>query len=69
MMTLRDIIQGFKCLDGEPIHETWLWFKKMVLQCQTYGLPDNVLLQYFYRSLHSVNKGLADQLSPGGLTQ
>uniref|UniRef100_M1D8A9 Uncharacterized protein n=1 Tax=Solanum tuberosum TaxID=4113 RepID=M1D8A9_SOLTU len=29
----------------------------------------NVLLQYFYRSLDSVNKGIADQLSPGGLMQ
>lgn len=23
MMTLRDSIQGFKCLEGEPIHEIW----------------------------------------------
>lgn len=32
-----------------------------------HGLPDNVLLQYFYRSLDSVNKGVSDQLSWGGL--
>ena len=30
---------------------------------------DNVLLQYFYHSLDSVNEGVADQLSPGGLMQ
>uniref|UniRef100_M1D9I0 Uncharacterized protein n=1 Tax=Solanum tuberosum TaxID=4113 RepID=M1D9I0_SOLTU len=28
-------------------------------------LPNNVLLQHFYRSLDSVNKGVADQLVPG----
>ncbi|XP_049362576.1 uncharacterized protein LOC125827308 [Solanum verrucosum] len=69
MMTIRDSIQSFKRLNGEPLHETWLRFKKLVLQCPTHGLPDNVLLQYFYRSLDSVNKGVADQLSPGGLMQ
>ncbi|KAK4707408.1 hypothetical protein R3W88_033054 [Solanum pinnatisectum] len=68
MMTLRDGIQGFKCLEGEPIHETWLRFKKL-LEFPTHGLPYNVLLQYFYRSLDSVNKGMADQLSPSGIMQ
>ncbi|WMV32881.1 hypothetical protein MTR67_026266 [Solanum verrucosum] len=69
MMTLQDSIQSFKCLEGEPIHETLLRFKKLVLQCPIHGLPDNVLLQYFYRSLDSINKGVADQLSLGGLMQ
>uniref|UniRef100_M1DTB4 Uncharacterized protein n=1 Tax=Solanum tuberosum TaxID=4113 RepID=M1DTB4_SOLTU len=41
----------------------------LVLQCPTHGLPDNVLLQYFYQSLDSLNKRLADQLLPGGLMQ
>ncbi|WMV25466.1 hypothetical protein MTR67_018851 [Solanum verrucosum] len=44
MMTIRDIIQSFKRLNGEPLHETWLQFKKLVLQCPTHGLPNNVLL-------------------------
>ncbi|WMV18449.1 hypothetical protein MTR67_011834 [Solanum verrucosum] len=69
MITLWDNIQSFKRLDGESILETWLRFKKLVLQCLTHDLPDNVLLQYFYRSLDSVNKGVANQLSPGGLMQ
>ncbi|KAK4713447.1 hypothetical protein R3W88_019354 [Solanum pinnatisectum] len=68
MITLWENIQSFKRLEGEPIYETWLRFTKMVLQCPTHGLPDNVLLQYFYRSLDSVNKGVA-QLSLGGLMQ
>jgi len=69
MMTLRDSIKRFNRLEGEKIHESWLRFKKMVLQCPTHGLLDNVLLQYFYRSLDLVNKGVANQLSPGGLMQ
>uniref|UniRef100_M1DE40 Integrase core domain containing protein n=1 Tax=Solanum tuberosum TaxID=4113 RepID=M1DE40_SOLTU len=40
---------------------------KLVLQCPTHGLPNNVLLQYFYRSIDLVNKGLADQLVRGGI--
>ncbi|KAK4708698.1 hypothetical protein R3W88_029623 [Solanum pinnatisectum] len=69
MMALRDNIHSFNRLEGEPIHETWLRFKKLVLQCPTYGLPDNLLLQYFYRSLDLINKGVADQISPGDLMQ
>ncbi|XP_049364030.1 uncharacterized protein LOC125828738 [Solanum verrucosum] len=69
MMSLGDSFQSFKRLEGEPLHETWLRFKILVLQCPTHGLPDNILLQYFYRSLESVNKGITDQLSPGGLMQ
>ncbi|WMV09312.1 hypothetical protein MTR67_002697 [Solanum verrucosum] len=69
MMVLRDNIQGFKRLDGEPIHETWLRFQKLVLQCPTYRLPNNVLLQHFYWSPDSVNKGVADQLVQGGIMQ
>ncbi|WMV09160.1 hypothetical protein MTR67_002545 [Solanum verrucosum] len=69
MMTFWDNIQSFKRLEGEPIHETWLQFKKLVLQCQTHGLPDNILLQYFYRSLDLMNKGVAAQRSPRVLMQ
>ncbi|KAK4723933.1 hypothetical protein R3W88_026712 [Solanum pinnatisectum] len=69
MMSLRDSIQSFKRQEGEPLHENWLKFKKLVLQCPTHGLPDNVLVQYFYQSLDSINKGVADQLSPGCLMQ
>ena len=67
MLKLRDSIQNFKRLDGEPLHETWLRFQKLLIQCPTHGVPDNVLLQYFYRSLDTVNKGIADQLVRGGL--
>uniref|UniRef100_M1DN62 Retrotransposon gag domain-containing protein n=1 Tax=Solanum tuberosum TaxID=4113 RepID=M1DN62_SOLTU len=69
VLRTKSRIQGFKCLEGETIHETWLRFKKLVLQYPTHGLPDNVLLQYFYRCLDSVNKGVADQLCPGGSMQ
>lgn len=48
MMSLWDNIQSFNHLKYEPLYETWLRFKKLVLECPTHGLPDNVLLQYFY---------------------
>ncbi|KAK4718119.1 hypothetical protein R3W88_016457 [Solanum pinnatisectum] len=68
-MKLRDSIQGFKRLEGEPIHKTWLRFKKLVLQFPTHGLPNNVLLQYIYKNVDSVNKGVADQLVPDDIMQ
>jgi len=67
MLKLRDNIQNFKRIDGEPIHETWLRFQKLFLKCPTHGLPDNVILQYFYRSLDTVNKGVTDQLIWDGI--
>lgn len=68
-MTIQDSIQCFKRFNGEPYHEMWLQLKKLVLQYRMHGLPDNFLLEYFYRSLDSINKGVADQLSYGGLMQ
>lgn len=69
MTTLRDNIKSLKYLEGKPIRETWLKFKKLVLQYKTHGLLDNILLQYFYWYLDSVNKGVADPLSLGDLMQ
>uniref|UniRef100_M1DNG9 Putative plant transposon protein domain-containing protein n=1 Tax=Solanum tuberosum TaxID=4113 RepID=M1DNG9_SOLTU len=57
-MTLRDSIQSFKRLEGEPIHETWLRFKKLELQCPTHGLPGNVLLCAGWRAKSLVSDSL-----------
>jgi len=67
MMKLKDNIQGFKLLECEPIDETWVRFKKLLVQCPTNGLPNDLLLQFYYRSLDSVNKGAADQLVQRGI--
>ncbi|WMV33083.1 hypothetical protein MTR67_026468, partial [Solanum verrucosum] len=45
------------------------YVSEVALQCPTHGLPNNVLLQYFYWRLDSVNKGVADQLARGGIMQ
>jgi len=67
MMKLRDDIQNFKQKASEPIHESWIRYKRSLRKCPTHGLPSELLLQYFYRSLDSVNKGIADQLVQGGI--
>ena len=54
-------------IDGEPLHEIWLRFQKLLLQCPRNGVPDNLLLQYFYMSLDTINKGITDQLVRGDL--
>ncbi|WMV24785.1 hypothetical protein MTR67_018170 [Solanum verrucosum] len=60
---------GLKRLEGEPNQETWPRFQKLVVQCPTHEFPNNVIFQYFYKSLDSVNKGVADQLVSGGIIQ
>ncbi|KAK4716250.1 hypothetical protein R3W88_014588 [Solanum pinnatisectum] len=67
MMNLRDDIQGFKRWEGEHIHETLVRFKKLLLKFPNHGLPNELLLQYFYQSLDAVNKGVVDQLVRGGI--
>ena len=67
MMKLREDIQNFKQQEGEPIHESWTRFKRSLRKCPTHWLPGELLLQYFYRSLDSVNKGITDQLVQGGI--
>ncbi|KAK4731246.1 hypothetical protein R3W88_024234 [Solanum pinnatisectum] len=67
IMKLRDDIQNFKQKEGEPIHESWTRFTRFLRQCPTHGLASEFFLQYFYRSLDSVNKGIADQLVQGGI--
>jgi len=62
MMKLRDHIQNFKQIDGETIHETWVRFQNLLLKCPTHGLLSIVLLQYFYWSLDSINKGVSDHM-------
>lgn len=48
---------------GEPLHETWLYFQKKLLQRPTHGLLDKVLLQAFYRVLDQMNKTMADNFA------
>uniref|UniRef100_M1DRY5 Retrotransposon gag protein n=1 Tax=Solanum tuberosum TaxID=4113 RepID=M1DRY5_SOLTU len=66
-MRFRDRILTFNHLDGELFHESWLRFKTLLTQCPTHEIPDLVLLECFYRSLNPSNRGLIDQLIPGGL--
>ncbi|WMV13791.1 hypothetical protein MTR67_007176 [Solanum verrucosum] len=67
MVKLRTQIQNLKRIGGEPLHETWLRFKKLHLQCPTHGVSNDLLLQHFYCSLDLVNKCVIDHLVQGGL--
>lgn len=62
MVKLRKSIENFNRVDGEPLHEMWLRFQKLLLQCRNHGVPDHLLIQYFYASLDAVNKGIVNKL-------
>jgi len=53
---LCDNIQNFNRVEGELIHETWLRYRKLLLQYPSHGLLGDLILQYFYRILDLVNK-------------
>lgn len=42
---------------------------KITSKVPTHGVPDQFLLQDFYCSLDSINKGVADQFSQGNLVR
>uniref|UniRef100_M1DAN5 Putative plant transposon protein domain-containing protein n=1 Tax=Solanum tuberosum TaxID=4113 RepID=M1DAN5_SOLTU len=56
VMVFRDHILIFKQLEGERIHETRARFNELLTQYLTYGIPDTILLDCFYRSLGPRNK-------------
>lgn len=63
----RDNIQMFRRVGGEPFYQTWLRFRKLLLQCPIHIVPNNFPLQYFYHTLGSVNKGLINKLIEDGM--
>jgi len=69
VMIFRDRILTFKQLEGERLHESWLRFNALLVQCPTHEIPDVVLLECFYKSLGPGYKLLADQLITIGIAQ
>ena len=57
MLKLHDNIQNFKRVDGEPLHEAWLQFQRLLLQCPSHGVSDNLLIQYFIGVLTQSTRG------------
>uniref|UniRef100_M1DF70 Uncharacterized protein n=1 Tax=Solanum tuberosum TaxID=4113 RepID=M1DF70_SOLTU len=51
VMMFRDRILTYKQLEGEGIHESWLRFKALLVQCPIHEIPDVVLLEFFTRVL------------------
>lgn len=56
-------------LPTKDLHETWIRFKNKIKQCPNHGLPDDVLLQTFNRSLDAVNKSAANNVAKGSLME
>lgn len=52
----------FRETEGGNHHEMWLGFEKLLLKCPTNGIHNDLLLQYYYQSLDSVDIGVVGQL-------
>uniref|UniRef100_M1DTQ0 Putative plant transposon protein domain-containing protein n=1 Tax=Solanum tuberosum TaxID=4113 RepID=M1DTQ0_SOLTU len=69
IMFLRNNILCFRKFEGGTIHELWLRFKAIFLQCPAHGISDNALLDCFYKSLGPENRRMADQIFLGVLSR
>uniref|UniRef100_M1DUX4 Uncharacterized protein n=1 Tax=Solanum tuberosum TaxID=4113 RepID=M1DUX4_SOLTU len=67
MMILKDNILNIQHSKDETLQELLLRYKTLLLQCPHHEIPDKMLLECFYRSVGPENRGVVDQLSPGGL--
>lgn len=60
MLQLKDEIYNFRQLKTEALHKRWLRFKKKLTKFLNHKIPDDSLLEFFYKSLNNNTKVVAD---------
>jgi len=64
-MTIRKDISGTRKLGGETLYEYWERFKKLCASCPHHQISEQLLLQYFYDGLNSMERSMIDVTSGG----
>ncbi|XP_022635852.1 uncharacterized protein LOC106758260 [Vigna radiata var. radiata] len=64
---IRKDITGIRQLGGESLYEYWERFKKLCDSCPHHQIPEQLLLQYFYEGLNSLDRSMIDAASGGAL--
>nr|KYP44872.1 hypothetical protein KK1_033613 [Cajanus cajan] len=64
---IRKDISGIRQLGGESLYEYWERFKKLCASCPHHQISKQLLLQYFYAGLNSMERSMIDAASGGAL--
>lgn len=65
ILQLKDEIYNFRQLNSEKIYETWLTFKKKLINVTNHRTLECNLLEIFYRALNIYTKDVVDTLTSG----
>jgi hypothetical protein len=64
---IRKEICGIRQLHGETLFKYWGQFEKLYNQCPYHQIPNQLLIQYFYKGLMPQDKSIIDAASGGVL--
>ncbi|XP_051147535.1 uncharacterized protein LOC127262767 [Andrographis paniculata] len=64
---LRKEICGIKQASGESLYEYWDRFNKLIARCPQHQISEQLLIQYFYEGLTSIDMRIIDAASGGAL--
>ena len=64
---IRKEICGIRQSQGETLYEYWDRFKKLCAKCPQHQISDQLLIQYFYEGLLTVERNGIDAASGGAL--
>ncbi|KAH9802719.1 hypothetical protein KPL71_001504 [Citrus sinensis] len=65
--SIRKEICGIRQYNGEPLYDYWERFKKLCASCPHHQINDQLLIQYFYEGLLSMDRSMIDAASGGAL--
>ncbi|XP_075486393.1 uncharacterized protein LOC142526005 [Primulina tabacum] len=64
---IRKDICGIRQLQGEALYEYWERFKQLCSSCPQHQIPEQLLVQYFYKGLSLFDRNMIDAASGGAL--
>jgi len=67
--SIRKYISSIRQQAGESLHEYWESFNKLVSSCPHHQISDQLLIQYFYEGLSSMDRTMIDAASGGALVE
>ncbi|GKB30614.1 uncharacterized protein Tco_0870015, partial [Tanacetum coccineum] len=66
-VNIRKDICGIRQFNGETLYEYWEKFKRLCASCPQHQITDQLLIQYFYEGLLTMDRNMIDVASEGAL--
>jgi len=64
---IRKEIYGIQQSHGETLFEFWERFEQLCIHCPHHQIPNQLLIQYFYKGLMPTDHSIIDAASGGAL--